>query len=82
MFNVGFSSFSFMIKKNIIRGNILKDLLACGLITYVTPELDKVGYETRPSIKAKYILGDDILTADFELINYDPHPHIKAAVSV
>jgi hypothetical protein len=46
----------------------------CGLIMYIPSftsgdGIDKVGSETRPSVKAKYILGDDILTADLELIN-------------
>ena len=53
------------------------ELLAknCGLISaYKTPAvdgvlIDSIGYETRPSVPAKYILGDDILTANIGLVN-------------
>lgn len=46
----------------------------CGLISYVDEftsgdGIDKIGFETRPSITGKYILGDGTLTADLGLNN-------------
>jgi hypothetical protein len=60
------------------------DLLVrdCGLISYADTVVDgfmedQVGDETRVSIKAKYILGDGILTADIGLLN-EPLTYLDA----
>ena len=62
----------FGLDKHRVLGVALADLIACGLTTLNTASIngimyDKIGYETRPSISAKYILGDGALTANIGL---------------
>lgn len=52
-----------------VKRSGLRALINCGLLLYTTPLIDRVGKETRPSVKGKYILGNGTLTANLGLNN-------------
>ena len=60
------------VKKN----KVLASLIKCGLISLNQPETDKVGFQTRPAIKSKYIQQPG-LTADIGLLN-EPLTYLDA----